>query len=136
MFVKVRAREDMLQKSQFRCISMAYRKNMKQILCFFALMLSSGISCAQAQPVRHCVVLEGKLMEVDASYNTTTGAYTINNGGRERALEEVYVLSGAAYAAGTKWYMNNEEIKVLGRQYVKYGLLRVLAITDIAPVTG
>ena len=42
--------------------------------------------------------------------------------------------SSSAFAGAKSWFINNEPIKFKGRSYVKYGLPRVLAPTDVVAV--
>jgi hypothetical protein len=72
--------------------------------------------------IRVCVVENGALREVRAMYNTQTGDTTVNG-------QPIPATTG--YAAGATWYINNEPITVGGRRYVRYGLPRVLGVSEV-----
>jgi hypothetical protein len=77
--------------------------------------------------VRICVVENGALREVTATYNTATGDTTVSG----RPFATAYPAT-SGYAAGMTWFINNEPITVMGRRYVKYGLPRVLGVNEVA----
>ena len=72
--------------------------------------------------IRVCVVENGALREITAQYNTQTGDSTYNG---------QPIPSSVGYAAGATWYINNEPITVNGRRYVRYGLPRVLGVSEV-----
>jgi hypothetical protein len=83
-----------------------------------------------ANPVRDiqvCVVQNGMLSNVTAQYNTTSGDTTYQ--GRDFGAA---FPATTGYAAGSTWFINNEPITVNGRRYVKYGLPRVLGVSEVA----
>jgi hypothetical protein len=79
--------------------------------------------------IRVCVVENGALREVTATYNTATGDTTV--GGRPFA--SAYPAT-TGYAAGQAWFINSEPITVMGRRYVKFGLPRVLGAGEVSRV--
>jgi hypothetical protein len=76
--------------------------------------------------IRVCVVEAGALREVTARYNRTTGDTMVN--GQEFS---VAYPATTGYAGGATWYINTEAITVNGRRYVRYGLPRVLGVTEV-----
>ncbi|HEU0052669.1 MAG TPA: hypothetical protein VFQ39_05810 [Longimicrobium sp.] len=78
------------------------------------------------QDINVCVIQSGSLTNVTAQYNTATGDTTYNGGSFSAAFP-----AGADYAAGATWYINNDEITFNNRTYVKYGLPRVLGVTEV-----
>jgi hypothetical protein len=78
--------------------------------------------------IRICVVQERQLREIMAQYDRATGD-TITNG---RRFRDVYGGS-AGYAGGTAWFINQDPITLNGRRYRKYGLPRILGVTEITP---
>lgn len=77
--------------------------------------------------VRVCVVQDGNLTEVTARYNTTRGDTTYNGQPFSTAFPAT-----TGYAANAGWYINNEAITFNNRRYVKYGLPRVLGVTEVS----
>lgn len=67
-----------------------------------------------------CVLQNGQLSNVQAQYNPATGDTT----GVPMVTE--------GYAANATWYINNEPVTFNGRRYVKYGLPRVLGVTEVS----
>jgi len=78
------------------------------------------------QDINVCVIQGGTLTSVTAQYNPATGDTTVNG----QRFSDAYG-TGADYAAGATWYINNDEITVNNRTYVKYGLPRVLGVTEV-----
>lgn len=77
--------------------------------------------------IRVCVVENGALREVQAMYNTANGDTTVSG----RPFAQAYPAT-SGYAMGMTWFINNEPITVNGRRYVKYGLPRVLGVSEVA----
>ena len=73
--------------------------------------------------IRVCVVENGMLREVTAQYNTATGD-TMYAGGMRPSM--------TGYAGGEPWFIANEAITVNGRRYVRYGLPRVLGVSEVS----
>ena len=76
--------------------------------------------------LRVCVIQDGALTEVEAQYDPATGDTTV---GGVRFSERFPATTG--YAANATWFINNEPITFNGRQYAKYGLPRVLGVTEV-----
>ncbi|HET7462730.1 MAG TPA: hypothetical protein VFJ82_15860, partial [Longimicrobium sp.] len=78
----------------------------------------------QLQDISVCVLQNGQLSNVTAQYNPatgdTTGVPTVTEG----------------YAANATWFINNEPITINNRRYVKYGLPRVLGVTEVTSSTN
>ncbi len=74
------------------------------------------------QDISVCVLQNGQLTTVTAQYNPatgdTTGVPTVTDG----------------YAANASWFINNEPITFNNRRYVKYGLPRVLGVTEVTSI--
>ena len=81
----------------------------------------------QMVDVRVCVVQDGNLTEVTARYNQTRGDTTYNGQPFSTAFPAT-----TGYAANAGWYINNEAITFNNRRYVKYGLPRVLGVTEVS----
>ena len=77
--------------------------------------------------IRVCVVENGALRDVQATYNTATGDTTVSG----RPFAQAYPGT-AGYAAAMPWFINNELVTVNGRRYVKYGLPRVLGVSEVS----
>ncbi|HST61729.1 MAG TPA: hypothetical protein VLK84_23720 [Longimicrobium sp.] len=73
-----------------------------------------------------CVVENGALRNAYAEYDTRSGDTLVNG----RPFSEVYPAT-TGYAAGAPWYIDNEPITVNGRRFVKYGLPRILGVTEV-----
>ncbi|HEY0065837.1 MAG TPA: hypothetical protein VGB46_00695 [Flavisolibacter sp.] len=105
---------------------------MRKPLFLFLLSLASYTLSAQTQnQIQECIVEKGELKVIKADYNPTTGEKTIMVNGVRKKLDEVYTLEGAGYAAAKAWFINNEKITFLGKPYQKYGLPRVLGISEV-----
>jgi hypothetical protein len=81
---------------------------------------------AVTRDIQVCVVEGGALRNVTATYNTQT-ADTMYQG---RRFNEAFPAT-TGYAGGATWYINTEPITINGRRYVKYGLPRVLGVTEV-----
>lgn len=81
------------------------------------------------QTISICVLDDGALRNVQAQYNPATGD-TLMNG---RSFRQAYP-NDARYAAGAPWYVANEPITYQQRRYVKYGLPRILGVSDLSPL--
>ena len=86
-----------------------------------------GGEASAMREVRVCEVVDGELRETTRM--VAPGAETTySHAPPPPGLEFDY----AAYAANKGWYINNEPITFNGRRYVKYGLPRVLGVTEVA----
>jgi len=90
---------------------------------------------AQTNKVTQCVIENGILKNITSDYNQVTGDFTVNVNGVQKMLDDVYPSTSHDYAGSANWYINSEPIVVNGYNYVKYGLPRILGITDIKKVT-
>ena len=77
-----------------------------------------------------CVVQEGTLREMRAQYDTSTGDTTVAG----RPFSGVHRTTTPPYAAGAAWYINSGPFTYQGNRYVKYGLPRVLGVTEVSRV--
>ncbi len=77
--------------------------------------------------IRVCVVEGGMLREVEAMYDATRGDTTAMG----RPFGQAYP-SMTGYAAGAPWYINNDAMDFGGSRYVKFGLPRVVGVTEVA----
>jgi hypothetical protein len=77
-------------------------------------------------PVRYCVLLNGRLEEVEIDV-VPDSTY------RGQPIARAFRADGT-YALNAVWYRDNEPITVAGHRYVKYGLPRILGSTDVVPV--
>jgi hypothetical protein len=68
-----------------------------------------------------CTVQNGQLSNVTATYNSSTGDTT-------------GLPMAEPYASSAPWYVNNDVVTFNGKQYVKYGLPRVLGTSDVSSV--
>lgn len=105
---------------------------MRKPLFLLLLSLASYALSAQTQtPITECVVENGELKAVKVDYNSSTGEKTVVVNGVRKKLDDVYSLNGPGYAAGKNWFINNEKISFKGKSYIKYGLPRVLGVTEV-----
>jgi hypothetical protein len=104
---------------------------MKIRLLVLLLFLSAVALHAQNTRINECVVANGELTTVQLDYNTGTGEKTIMVNGSRKKFDDLYPLEGAGYAATRTWYLNNEKITYKGRPYAKYGLPRVLGVSEV-----
>jgi len=79
--------------------------------------------------VSYCVVQSGQLTSITVQFNPATGDTTYNG---VRLSERD--ASTAGYAGGQTWFINSEPVMFKGRRYVKYGLPRILGISDVSNV--
>ncbi|MFL5381045.1 MAG: hypothetical protein ACJ8GN_00840 [Longimicrobiaceae bacterium] len=79
---------------------------------------------------QYCVVRNGRLESVEAqvffSGDTVHGGVPL-----ARAFP-----ADSTYALNAPWYVYSQFITVAGGLYVKYGLPRILAVTDVVPVAA
>jgi hypothetical protein len=104
------------------------------ILVALAILVYPPLSAQGQAPATRtisvCVLDNGTLKEVSASYNTRTGdtLVTISTG-------PVYFRAvhpnDASYAADHAWYFRHNALRHLGRRYRKYGLPRILGISEV-----
>lgn len=95
------------------------------------LFLATGVS-AQIVKINVCIIHNDRLTTVYADYDQSTGEKTIEIDGKRKLFTDVYPETGYGYAATTSWYINNDPITVEGKQYVKYGLPRILGTMEVS----
>jgi hypothetical protein len=81
----------------------------------------------EMQTIRVCVVEGTALREVEAMYNPATGDTMVAG----QAFATAYPAT-TGYASGATWYINNEPITINGRRYVRFGLPRVVGVTEVS----
>ncbi|MCE3283190.1 MAG: hypothetical protein K0Q66_1927 [Chitinophagaceae bacterium] len=106
---------------------------MKTTASVFILTLLFSLNSAKSQVVTisECVLEKGALKDVQLQYNQGTGEKTIVVNNVKKPFDSVYTEMGKPYAANEAWYINGDAIKVKGSHYRKYGLPRILGITEI-----
>jgi len=80
----------------------------------------------QETAIQVCVVQDGNLTSVNAMYNASTNDTTVNG----QPFASAHPM-GAQYAGNATWYINNEPVMFQGRRFVKYGLPRVLGVSEV-----
>lgn len=98
---------------------------------FVLLMIISATALAQTQKIRICIIDQKQLKEVEADYNTSNGDTTLLINGAKKFFRQVYPAFGKEYAASTTWYVNNETLAIKGKKFEKYGLPRILGVTEL-----
>jgi hypothetical protein len=74
-----------------------------------------------------CVVQNGMLANVQAQYDPASRDTMVDG----RAFRMAHRADAAPYASGAAWYIQNEQITVGGRRFVKFGTPRVLSVNDV-----
>ena len=74
-----------------------------------------------------CVVQNGMPATVQAQYDPATRDTTVNG----QPFGQAHAAAAAPYASGAAWYIQNENITVQGRRFVKFGSSRVLGVNDV-----
>ena len=74
-----------------------------------------------------CVVQNGMPGTVQAQYDPATRDTTVDG----RPFGQAHAAAAAPYASGAAWYIQNEQITVQGRRFVKFGTPRVLGVNDV-----
>ena len=83
----------------------------------------------EMQQIQVCVVQDGGLSNVTAMYNPAAGDTTVNGQPFATAFP-----TGPQYAANATWFINNEPVMFQNRRFVKYGLPRVLGVSEVTRV--
>jgi hypothetical protein len=81
-----------------------------------------------------CVVQDGMLQNVTATFNPATGDTMVMQAGAERRFAEAYPAT-TGYAAGATWYVNDQPVRLNNRNYVKFGLTRVIDASQLTKST-
>lgn len=108
---------------------------MKKLIAFIIVLLVAGVPYSQTVKINICLIQNKVLKTVEADYNQSTGDTTVMANGSQKFFSKVYPLSGKEYAGGTDWFINNEKISGKGKSYVKYGLPRVLGVSEITRIS-
>jgi hypothetical protein len=99
----------------------------------FLLLILAGttiISFSQnTRTIRECIIEKGVLKEVNVTYDINTGEKTLTYNGVFTKYETLE--KSADYAVNKSWYKNSEAIEYAGTNYEKYGLPRILGVTEI-----
>jgi len=85
-----------------------------------------------ARTIDVCVVENGALRTVQAQYTQATGDTTVSG----RPFAQAYPATAPHYAADAAWFIQNEQITVLGRRFVRFGLPRVLGTGEVTRIAG
>jgi hypothetical protein len=83
----------------------------------------------QVNTINVCVIDNGQLREVQAQYNVTRGDTTVNGTPFSSAFPAT-----SGYAAGATWYINSDAITIGNQRYVKFGLPRVVGVSDVTRI--
>jgi len=103
---------------------------MKQASLILTLFVTVQSAMAQnIQKINQCLIRDGVLTQIQIDYDRSTGEKTIILDGKMATLTELE--ESKDYAVNTLWYKQHEDIKFEGRQYQKFGLPRVLGITEV-----
>jgi hypothetical protein len=81
------------------------------------------------RPLRVCVVQDGRLADVAATYSAQRADTLVG----DRTLAQAHPAEALPYAGSQPWFINNEPIAPAGRRFVKYGLPRVLPAGELRP---
>jgi len=109
-------------------------KSYMRKLLILSLLLSFAFTSVAQQftRIKECVIQNGMLKDVELDYDPNTGDRSIVINGVRKKLEDVYPKTGPEYAKGQSWYVNNDSIIFNGKPFKKYGLPRVLGLTEIS----
>lgn len=80
--------------------------------------------------IRICIVRQGRLLEVPATYNPATGDTLTEDG---LPFSSVAPLTGE-YASVAGWFVNREPIRFRGGRYGRSGRARVLGMDEVFKV--
>lgn len=85
-------------------------------------------------PIRVCVIQGTALTDVDAIYVPSRGDTLVVVNGVRRPFAEVYPAVAPQYAASATWYVNNDRFTFMNRNYVKFGLTRVISPNELTRI--
>ena len=111
---------------------------MRSLLLALLALLLAPVSLAQdatRRTVPFCYLEGSTLVDGTLQYDTETGDYFLPDGSFLRRAGDPFPASfypRGHYAASAPWYINNEPVLVRGQRYMKYGLPRVLSVSDVA----
>lgn len=104
------------------------------ILVALAILVYPPVSAYGQSPATRtisvCVLSNGTLKDVSASYDTRTGDTLVTVSSGPVYFHAVYP-NDASYAAPHAWYFRNNALRHRGRRYRKYGLPRVLGSSEV-----
>jgi hypothetical protein len=104
----------------------------KQLLTVLTtLLFVTTIHAQNFRKMQECVIENGTLKTVIVDYDPATGDKSIVVNGVRSSFQSLYPSNGKDYASAAKWYINNDVLKIKGRGYAKYGLPRILGVTEI-----
>lgn len=83
----------------------------------------------EERPLTVCVVDDGALTNVAATYLPAAGDTVVMVQGQRRPFSETYPTAAPDYAAGTTWYVNGDEVRLEDRDYVRFGVPRLITGT-------
>lgn len=110
------------------------RASLLLILCCGAFAVPAAR--AQSAPshevaITVCILNSGgDLQEIAATYDPATRDTTVVVDGQRRPFS-AYHRSTTVYAESHDWYINNGAVKAFGKRYVKYGLPRVIGVSEV-----
>ena len=109
-----------------------------QLVALVVLAFPPSLAYGQSSDTRTisvCVLSDGALKDVPASYDTRTGDTLVTVSTGPVYFHAVYP-NDASYAEGHAWYFKNNALRHRGRRYRKYGLPRVLGTSEIVRATS
>jgi hypothetical protein len=83
----------------------------------------------EERPLTVCVVEGERLTSVAATYLPETEDTVVMVQGQRRPFSEMYPIAAPDYAAGTTWYVNGDEVRLQDRDYVRFGVPRLITGT-------
>jgi hypothetical protein len=85
------------------------------------------------QAIRVCILEGGQLREVDAMVNPTTGDTMAVMAGERRRFADAYPAT-TGYAGGADFFVQDRPLRFNNRNYVRFGLTRIIPATDVRRV--
>jgi opacity protein-like surface antigen len=86
------------------------------------------------QTINVCVVDGTRLAQVEAIFIPSRGDTVVVRDGQRRPFASIYPATAPAYAANAPWYVAGQSITVANREYVRFGLQRVIGATELTNV--
>ena len=108
-----------------RRIALGYRLP----LLLAGVSIVPSVAAQSLRPMTVCVVESGKLQEVTASYDPSSGDTTVAG----KAFSAAHPSSAVQYAASKDWFIENDLVWSRSSVYEKYGLPRILRVSEVAP---
>jgi hypothetical protein len=69
-----------------------------------------------------CVVQDGEIRNVTATFNPSTNDTTVSG----QRFRDAYPSAAPAYAAGANWYVTTDQMRFNNRDYVRFGVSRLI----------